>query len=100
MAGKATMAGAASKRVAKCVMLLGPFIIGVARAAQNKLLHAPGFDFADNDLVGIAAVHHVNHLPARRQLAGMAELADHGAVQLGLVDLSGARPGTGAVAVG
>ena len=43
---------------------------------QHELLHAPGFDFAHDDLVGIAAVHHVDDLEAGRQLAGMAELAD------------------------
>src|SRR3569833_4618461 len=73
-------------------MLLAPL--------QDKFLHAPGFALAHDDLVGIAAVHHVDDLETRRQLAGMAELAHGGAVQLGLVDLSGPGPGARSVAVG
>src|ERR1700749_1201417 len=95
MAGAARIAAAASRRVARGdlrrFMLLAPL--------QDEFLHAPGFDFAHDDLVGIAAVHHVNHLEARRQLAGMAELADHGAVQLQLVDLAGLGPASRPLAV-
>src|SRR5215471_21867561 len=91
-AGAVRTAAAAKRRVARRFMLLAPL--------QDEFLHAPGFDFTDDDLVGIAAVHHVNHLEARSQLAGMAELADHGAVQLHLVDLSGLGPASGPVAVG
>src|SRR5258706_4991165 len=79
-------------------MLLAPFRIG--RAAQDEFLHAPGFDLADDDLVGISAIHHVNPLEARRQLAGMAELADHRAVQLHLVDLAADFPAARGIAVG
>src|SRR6185437_10755770 len=43
-------------------------------------------------LIGIAAVHHVHDLEIWRQLTGVAELADHGAVQFGLVDLASDVP--------
>src|ERR1700761_4483500 len=91
MAGTASKAAATRRRVARRFMLLAPL--------QDKLLHAPGLDFAHDDLVGIAAVHHVDDLEARRQLAGMAELADHGAVQLRLVDLARLGPASRPVAV-
>src|SRR6266853_6047818 len=64
---------------------------------QDELLHAPGFDFANDDLVRIAAIHHMDHLEAAEFLAGMAELADDGSVQLHLVDLAGDRPRAGHV---
>src|SRR5450432_3233169 len=53
---------------------------------QDQLLHTPGFDFANDDLVRIAAIHHVDDLKAGRHFAGPAELADDRAVQLHLVD--------------
>src|ERR1044071_1011015 len=90
MAGTAITA--VSKRVAKCFILLAPL--------ENKFLHAPGFDLTHNQLIGVAAIHHMDHLPAWRQLAGMAELAQRRAVQLSLVNLSRARPGARTVAVG
>src|SRR6266481_978378 len=67
---------------------------------QDELLHAPGFDLADDDLVRIAAIHHVDHLEAAEFLAGMAELADDRAVELHLVDLASDRPCARAIAVG
>src|SRR6266576_1611518 len=52
---------------------------------QNVFLHAPGFDFAEDDLVGIAAVHHVDDLETRCDLARLAEPADDRTVQLHFV---------------
>ena len=72
----------------------------IACGFEHELLHAPGFDLADDDLVGVAAIHHVDHLEAAELLAGMAELADDRAVQLHLVDLAGDRPAARQVAVG
>src|SRR5262245_66155994 len=66
---------------------------------EQQLLHPPRLDFADDDLVGIAAIHHVDDLEAAKLLAGMAEPAEHRAVQLELVDLAGDIPGAGRVAV-
>ena len=63
-----------------------------AVGCKNEFLHAPGFDLAEDDLVGVAAVHHVDHLEARRDFARLAELADDRAVQLRLVDLAGDVP--------
>ncbi len=57
------------------------------------------FDLADDDLVGVAAIHHVDDLEAAELLAGVAELADDRAVELHLVDFAGDRPGAGPVAV-
>src|ERR1041384_6599761 len=39
------------------------------RRLQHVLLNAPGLDLTEDDLVGIAAVHHVNDLKSRRHLA-------------------------------
>src|SRR5215212_2444193 len=58
------------------------------RRSQDELLHAPRFDLTQNDFVGIATVHHVNHLEAGRLLAWFSEFANHGAIELGLVDLA------------
>src|SRR5215469_3854048 len=91
-AGAARTAAAANRRVARRFMLLAPL--------QNEFLHAPGFDFAHDDLVWIAAVHHVDHLEARRQLAGMAEFSDHRSIQLHLVDLPGLGPAPRRISVG
>src|SRR5262249_7397176 len=63
-------------------------------------LHAPGFDLANDDLVRIAAIHHMDHLEAPEFLAGMTELADDRAVELHLVDLAGDRPRTQTVDIG
>src|ERR1700731_2743288 len=55
---------------------------------QDELLHAPGFDFTDDDLVRVAAIHHVYDLEPAEFLAGVAEPADDGPVQFQLVDLA------------
>ena len=47
---------------------------------------APGFDFADDDLIRVAAIHHVDHLESGGQFAGVTELAEHLAVEGHLVD--------------
>src|SRR6185436_7053425 len=65
----------------------------------HQLLHAPRFNLADDDLVRVAAVHHVDHLEAAELLARMAELAEHRAIELHLVDLSGVGPRTLRIAV-
>src|SRR5258707_11641881 len=66
---------------------------------QDELLHAPGFDFAADDLVRIAAINDVDHMEAAEFLAGMTELADDGAVEFHLVDLAGDRPRAGHIAI-
>src|SRR5215472_15048499 len=66
---------------------------------QDELLDAPGFDLADHDLVGVAAIHHMDHLEAAELLAGMAEAAEDRAVELHLVDLARDSPAAWTVAV-
>src|SRR5262249_29097865 len=66
---------------------------------ENQFLRAPGFDLADDDLIRIAAIHHVDHLEAGRGLAGPSEPAEYFAVELGLVDFAGSVPSSGHVAV-
>src|SRR5262245_58925076 len=56
------------------------------RRLQDVFLHAPRFDLAEDDLVRIAAVEHVNDLESRRILSRLAELAEHGAIEFRLVD--------------
>src|SRR6188768_4280342 len=69
------------------------------RRRQDELLHAPRFDLAQDDLVGITTVHHVNHLEPGRDLARFPELADHRAIELRLVDLTRRLPRSRRVAV-
>src|SRR5579871_6934778 len=40
---------------------------------KGQLQHPPGFDFADNDLIGIAAIHHVHDLESGHPLRGMTK---------------------------
>src|SRR5437879_11788384 len=58
------------------------------RWLQHEFLHAPGFDFPDDELVWIAAIHHVDDLEPAEFLAGMAELTNDGPIQLPLVSLT------------
>src|SRR5262245_13945790 len=69
------------------------------RWLEHQFLHAPRFDLADDDLIRIAAIDHVNHLEARGELAGASEPADHFAVELHFVDFSGSVPCSRLVAV-
>src|SRR5438445_6375066 len=62
------------------------------RRLQDVFLHAPRFDLAEDDLVRIAAVQHVNDLDSGRILSRLAELAEHASIQLGLVNLAGVDP--------
>ena len=78
--------------------LLSEWLSATARL-QDVLLHAPRFDLAQDDLVGIAAVHHVHHLEPGRDLARLPELADHRAIELRLVDLTRRLPRPRRVAV-
>src|SRR5579862_7672782 len=43
---------------------------------QEQFLHTPGFDFRNDDLVGISAIHHMNHLEPAQLFTGMAEPAN------------------------
>ena len=70
------------------------------RWLENEFLHAPRLDFARDDLVRIAAIHHVNHLESGGQLAGMAELAEHRAVQFRFINFAGDVPRSWHVPVG
>src|SRR5215470_11236846 len=49
--------------------------VGGLGLAQNVFLHAPGFDFAQDELVRVAAVHHVDDLDAGHDFARLAESA-------------------------
>src|ERR1700731_4278580 len=66
---------------------------------QDELLHAPGLNFPDDELVRIAAIHHVDDLEPTELLAGMAEPADDRSVQFQLLDLPGDVPRPRRIAV-
>src|SRR5262245_420047 len=70
------------------------------RRLQDVLLHAPRFDLAQDDLIGIAAVQHVHHLEPGRHLAWLPELANHGTIELRFIDLTRRVPRPRRVAVG
>src|SRR5262245_57674999 len=74
-AAKSTTAtiGTCSRRLMTCLLLL-----------ERDLLHAPRFDFRHDDLVRVAAVHHMDDLETARQLPGVPELANDRAVELHL----------------
>src|SRR5689334_4223251 len=55
---------------------------------QDDVLHAPRGDLRDPQVVVVAAVHAVNRRELLHLLAGLAELAEHRAVELHLVDLA------------
>src|SRR5215469_1351082 len=59
------------------------------RGLQNQLLRPPQLNFGNEQLVGIAAIDFVQSAKLAQLLAGLAELADHGSVQLHLVNLAG-----------
>ena len=59
---------------------------------EDILLDAPRLDLAQDNLVGIATVQHVDDLKSWWHLARFAELADDGAIELGLVDFAGVVP--------
>src|SRR2546426_12192670 len=62
------------------------------RRLQNVFLHAPRFDFAEDELVWVPAVDLVDDLKAGHDLAGLAELAEDGAIQLRFVNLARVLP--------
>src|SRR3989442_3641189 len=66
--------------------------LGGGRWLQHEFLHSPGFDFPDDELVWIAAIHHVDDLEPAEFLARMAELTDDGPVQFQLGNLSSDVP--------
>src|ERR1700754_1155331 len=61
---------------------------------KNVFLNSPRFNFAEDNLVGIAAIEHVDHLETRGKFAGFAEAAEHGPIEFGFVDLAGGFPGS------
>src|SRR3989442_14511527 len=69
------------------------------RWLQDEFLHAPGFDFPDDDLVWIAAIHHVDDLEPAVFLARMAELTNDRPIQLQLVDLPSDVPRARRIAI-
>src|SRR5579871_5633879 len=71
-----------------------------SRCHEQELLHAPRFDLGDDDLVRVAAIHHVDHLEAAELLGGVTEAAEDGAVQFHFVNLARDVPRAGRVAVG
>src|SRR5580704_6547781 len=89
------------------LLMLHPFLscLSCARCLrrhrlQDELLHAPGFDFPDDDLVRVAAIHHVDDLEPAEFLAGVAKPANDRPVQFQLVDLARDIPRPRRVAVG
>src|SRR5580765_4745320 len=78
---------------------LGAGGFGRGACLENEFLYAPGFDFAQDQLVGIAAIQHVNYLKSWSQFPGVTKLAEHRSVQLQLVNFSGGVPGTRPVPV-
>src|SRR5262249_21393865 len=70
------------------------------RWPKNQFLDAPRFDLADDDLIRIAAIEHVDHLKAGRGLSRASEPAEHFPVELSLVDFAGGVPRSRHVAVG
>src|SRR5437763_1177508 len=89
--------------MAKSVSLAG--LLSCARCLggpclQHKFLHAPGFDLSNDNLVRVAAIHHMHHLEPAEFLAGMTELAEDRPIQFHLVDLARRRPCAWGIAVG
>src|SRR5215469_12770334 len=70
-----------------------------SRQLQDVFLDAPRFDLAEDQLVRIAAIKHVDHLKSRWVLPRLAELAQDSAIQFRLVDLAGYVPRTRWIAV-
>ena len=79
-----------------------PFrVAGLAGSVfQAELLHSPVHELGDVQGVGIAAVDFVDHAELLELLAGAADTAEHGAVQLHLVDLAVEERVLGRVGVG
>src|SRR5205085_658025 len=70
------------------------------RRLQNVFLHAPRFDFTEDEFIRVAAVDLVHHLKTWRDFARLAELAEDGTVQFRFVDLARVLPGSRRIAVG
>src|SRR6185503_7711154 len=81
-----------SMRASWCAPLLATGARARRRRLQDVFLHPPRFDLAEDELVRIAAVEHVNDLEPGRILARLAELAEHASIQFRLVDLAGVVP--------
>src|SRR5215472_12344170 len=94
--GRTAAVNNASASFMDACFMMRPLSASCARTRRRRLqdvfLHAPRFDLAQNDLVRIAAVQHVNDLESGRILPRLAELAEHASIQLGLVDLAGVVP--------
>ena len=67
---------------------------------KDKLLYAPGFDFSDDDLVRVAAIHHMDDLEPAEFFAGVPELTEDGPIQFQFVDLTGVVPRARTISVG
>src|SRR6185312_12606477 len=89
--------GSASVVFRMCLMRV--LLFGGGRF-QQQFHDAPGFNLRGQDDVGIAAIERVGDLETVLFLAGVAETAEDGAVQLHFVNLAGVLPGAGQVAVG
>src|SRR5579883_1719196 len=59
---------------------------------QYQLLHTPGFDFGNDDLVRIAAIHHVHDLETGHEFAGVTEFSDDRSIEFHFVNLAGGFP--------
>src|ERR1700681_1314061 len=104
-AGNAATTNSGNRRLMRSLLLMLHSFLSGARCLrghrlQDELLGAPRFDFTNDDLVRVAAIHHVDDLEAAEFLAGVAEPADDCPVQLQLVDLPRDIPGPGRIAVG
>src|SRR5471030_1751444 len=76
-ASNATASSSGKKRLMGSLLLMFDPGLPCARCLrghrlQDEFLHAPGFDFPDDDLVRIAAIHHVDDLEPTEFLAGVA----------------------------
>src|SRR6187399_1493847 len=98
-AGLSASARRTSRRVR--LMAASPDLAGRAlwQRLEEDLLGAPRRDLDHDELVGVAAVDRVDGTELTERLAGFAELADHGAVELHLVDLAAHRREGGNVVV-
>src|SRR6266404_6196699 len=102
VAGIATSSVAASSSGTKYLiknLLSCARCLGGGRRLHDEFLHAPGFDFPDDDLVWISAIHHVDDLEPAEFLARVAELTNDGPIQFQLVDLSGDVPRARRIAI-
>src|SRR5215831_1672240 len=74
------------------VLITGSLLLSIGRFrrlwTKQNLLHSPGRDFRDEQLVRVAAIDLMNGAEFLQRFARLPELADDRAVELHLVDLA------------